>query len=342
MSWLEVEHYLNRMGRSYFPSTHFLGLSVGGTLCNAGVGRASIKRGHQIAHIADADVLLPNGNIVNCSSQKNTDIFRYAFANMGRLGIITRVSFQNSAHQITNTRFYYVLTENMDHYLKTLKELVHEEAENWDYFSSTYSEGKMLLIVGKNYVYERDLDNTAFAELNKRFKVVYKEDTDNYNLWIHKGLTEQIVGYENCCRLWGNFLLTYDALEQIMQHYATDFERLKVGSYYPEMYVFPVKRMSTDLFPFSPAYSKTNAGEMLYNFYPPYCLPHNDDIKKAGVQKMREILNACIQLGGRPYLYGSYKLSDEQWTQVYGEHYDKLMKLKLKYDPENILRNGQN
>jgi FAD/FMN-containing dehydrogenase len=47
-------------------------------------------------------------------------------------------------------------------------------------------------------------------------------------------------------------------------------------------------------------------------------------------------LRYAIELGGRPYLYGSHELDEGMWLSLYGEAYQRLQTLRRQLDPQQL------
>ncbi|PRY39535.1 FAD-binding protein [Umezawaea tangerina] len=77
-----------------FPAlTHFLGLTVGGTLSVGGIS-AAYRFGGQVELVREMQVVTGRGDVVWCSRERQPDLFRAALAGLGQVGIITRVRLE--------------------------------------------------------------------------------------------------------------------------------------------------------------------------------------------------------------------------------------------------------
>lgn len=70
--------------------TDYLGLTVGGTLSNAGVSGQTFRFGPQSSNVKELDVVTGKGDIATCSETENPDLFFGALGGLGQFGIITR------------------------------------------------------------------------------------------------------------------------------------------------------------------------------------------------------------------------------------------------------------
>lgn len=70
--------------------TDYLGLTVGGTLSNAGVSGQAFRYGPQTSNVTELDVVTGNGDVVTCSEIENSELFFSVLGGLGQFGIITR------------------------------------------------------------------------------------------------------------------------------------------------------------------------------------------------------------------------------------------------------------
>ncbi|KAG2407518.1 Cytokinin dehydrogenase [Vigna angularis] len=88
--WIDVLHATLEHGLTPLSWTDYLFLSVGGTLSNAGISGQSFRFGPQISNVHELDVVTGKGDLVTCSSEKNSELFYAVLGGLGQFGIITR------------------------------------------------------------------------------------------------------------------------------------------------------------------------------------------------------------------------------------------------------------
>ena len=93
-SWKEVVSFALRAGLMPPVYTDWLMLTLGGTLSYGGVGSASFKRGLQTDWIKQAEMVTGTGQEQICSADHNTELFQYARAGLGQLGVFTQFHFE--------------------------------------------------------------------------------------------------------------------------------------------------------------------------------------------------------------------------------------------------------
>jgi FAD/FMN-containing dehydrogenase len=104
--------------------------------------------------------------------------------------------------------------------------------------------------------------------------------------------------------------------------------------------ILAVRRPPVDrLLPFEAASFGTTPLKFLVGFYP--IIPIQD---VAGLGRIRallqETLALCIQLGGRPYLYGYHELDESTKHHLYGPHYAHLQSVRSQLDPHHLVNHG--
>ncbi|KAL5056613.1 hypothetical protein RYX36_037295 [Vicia faba] len=88
--WINILHETLRYGLAPRSWTDYLHLTVGGTLSNAGVSGQAFKHGPQISNVQQLQIVTGTGEVVNCSEEKNEELFHSVLGGLGQFGIITQ------------------------------------------------------------------------------------------------------------------------------------------------------------------------------------------------------------------------------------------------------------
>lgn len=89
--WEDVlEWCVRKFGLAPRSWTDYLGLTVGGTLSNAGVSGQAFRYGPQTSNVTELEVVTGKGDRLVCSETKNSELFFAALGGLGQFGIITR------------------------------------------------------------------------------------------------------------------------------------------------------------------------------------------------------------------------------------------------------------
>ncbi|XP_030488167.2 cytokinin dehydrogenase 2 [Cannabis sativa] len=107
--WINVLVETLKHGLSPISWTDYLGLSVGGTLSNAGISGQAFRVGPQIANVYELDVITGKGDLVTCSRIKEPELFYSVLGGLGQFGIITRarIPLTKAPNKVKWLRLFY-------------------------------------------------------------------------------------------------------------------------------------------------------------------------------------------------------------------------------------------
>jgi len=106
--------------------TAFQGLSVGGTLSVGGLSGVSYRRGAQVDHVLELEVVTGKGELLSCSRDKNAELFDMALAGLGQCAVIVGAVLRVAALP-TTLRHQVVPFEDMSSFLRALRELARAQ-----------------------------------------------------------------------------------------------------------------------------------------------------------------------------------------------------------------------
>lgn len=109
--WEDVlEFCVSKFGLAPRSWTDYLGLTVGGTLSNAGVSGQAFKYGPQTENATELEVVTGKGEIVICSKEKDSELFFSVLGGLGQFGVITRarILLQKAPDMVRWIRLVYV------------------------------------------------------------------------------------------------------------------------------------------------------------------------------------------------------------------------------------------
>ncbi|XP_020522231.1 cytokinin dehydrogenase 4 isoform X2 [Amborella trichopoda] len=107
--WIDVLRQTLKCGLAPRSWTDYLHLTVGGTLSNAGISGQAFRYGPQISNVYQLEVVTGKGEVVNCSAQKNADLFHAVLGGLGQFGIITkaRIALEPAPEMVKWIRVLY-------------------------------------------------------------------------------------------------------------------------------------------------------------------------------------------------------------------------------------------
>nr|DAD44287.1 TPA_asm: hypothetical protein HUJ06_002517 [Nelumbo nucifera] len=115
--------------------TDYLGLTVGGTLSNAGISGQAFRYGPQTSNVTELEVVTGKGDILVCSETQNAELFFGVLGGLGQFGIITRarVPLQTAPDRVRWIRLVYVEFKEFAGDAEFLITRPEGEGESFDY-----------------------------------------------------------------------------------------------------------------------------------------------------------------------------------------------------------------
>lgn len=323
--WERLEQKLNHVDLSVcaMPSSA-PAATVGGWLAQNGVGYGSYEYGWSQDTIVGAKVILPNGEIKDFEGEKLADIV----GNYGSLGIITQVTIKIRKHERT----------------------VAVSAS----FKDAASLQKAIELIGERKIplWSISFINPAFAGMKNDAPPRLHHDEPiaedrpelpksficNFFYPIHRN----IIGLEDAIKDAGGEVLP----EEISEHETGEwFRTMKVKrlgpSFIPAEVVMPAEKLSTVISEINKAVSLPVLMEGMVAKGDDVILlcfiPHSETSFKFNMAfpLALSINRIAEENGGRMYATGLYFAKDS--PKVYGEHFRKLMELKKKFDPNDVM-----
>ncbi|KDP34032.1 hypothetical protein JCGZ_07603 [Jatropha curcas] len=357
--------------------TDYLGLTVGGTLSNAGVSGQAFIYGPQTSNVTELDVVTGKGDILTCSETENSELFFGALGGLGQFGIITRarVKLQSAPDMV---RWIRVVYSEFEEFTRDAEWLVtRPEGESFDYVEGFVFVNSDDPVNGWPSVPldpDHGFDRTAIPRTAG--PVLYcLEVALHYQNNEHTSTVDTVVN-SLLGRLrfvedlqfqvdvnYVDFLLRVKRVEEharangiwdsphpwlnlfVSKRDIADFDRmifknmLKEGVGGP-MLVYPLLRSKLD--------NRTSVmipseGEIFYlvallRFTPPY--PKVPSVKKLVCQN-QEIVQLCIKKGFDFKLYLPHYQSQEDWERHFGNQWSTFVDRKKSFDPMAVLAPGQ-
>ncbi|MEO7087033.1 MAG: FAD-binding protein [Gemmatimonadaceae bacterium] len=343
--WLDVERELNRSGWTVPVHADYLGLSVGGTLSVGCYGERSITSGGQIDHVRKIRLVLADGSARWCSPESSGDLFRFSLAGLGMVGVIERVVIQAEPRRRAasiDTYKHASLGELID-----AIEWMDEDRQVWP---DTFMGTRFQVLAGKKWDIRwtvgalssnrRAAKNAPPPRLNNNTpdgRELYRSYFENRSL--HVGLWSSLTF--NQSRVWTDYVLDFDGARQLTALIERQYRDGAYDGCATSTYVVGIRRPRNALdLPLAPANQtdgSTRVGIGVFSF-----VPRGDGTRLARARaNAAECLQACVNLGGRPYLYGWHELDQSQTRCVYGESLNRLQQLRSEFDPAGLLNAGR-
>ena len=340
--WAEVDHATHAFGLAV-PAGIISSTGVGGLTLGGGVGYLARKYGLTIDNLLEADMVLADGSFVTVNATKNEDLFWAIRGGGGNFGIVTSFTFQ--AHPVTNVFGGPTLwpIEKTNEIMKWYHEFLNNAPDELNGFFAT------LVIPGPPF--PAHLHNKQFCgiiwcysgDLDKA-KEIFKPIMAMNPLFEHVGV------------------MPYPAMQQLFDglfppglqwYWRADFfnelnadisgKHLEFGSKIPtplsQMHLYPVSgaagRVKKDATPW--AYRDAKYAGVIVGVDPD---PSNATKITKWCKDYWEALHPFSS--GGAYLNFIMNEGQDRIKASYKHNYDRLTKIKRKYDPENFFRINQN
>ena len=340
--WGEVDHATHPFGLAV-PAGIISSTGVGGLTLGGGVGHLSRKYGLTIDNLLEADMVLADGSFVTVSAKQNTDLFWAIRGGGGNFGIVTSFKFQ--AHPVKTVFGGPTLwpIEKTEEIMEWYHKFIHNAPNELNGFIATME------IPGPPF--PEHLHHKKFCGIVWCFVGDLSKSQEMFKPILDMNPIFEHVGE-----------MPYPAVQTLFDglfppglqwYWRADFfnelgpevraQHLKFGSKIPT----PLSQMH--LYPISGAASSIGKDETPWAYR---------DAKYAGVivgvspnpEDSDKITNWCKDYWAALHPYssgGAYSnfMMDEGQERVkasYKHNYDRLTKIKMKYDPTNFFRVNQN
>ncbi|KAI3454179.1 hypothetical protein Pfo_010842 [Paulownia fortunei] len=355
--------------------TDYLGLTVGGTLSNAGVSGQAFFYGPQTENVTELEVVTGNGDVLVCSNNKNPELFFSVLGGLGQFGIITRarVALQPAPDMV---RWIRVVYSEFREFTRDAELLVtREEGDSFDYVegfvfvnSDDPVNGWPSVPLNPDQPFEPTRMNAAGPVLYCLELALHYKNEDPPStvgarverlvggLRFLDGLRFEVeVGYMD-------FLLRVKRAEQqakasgiwdaphpwlnlfVSKKDIPDFDRLVFNNILKHgvggpMLIYPLLRSKWD----NRKSIVLPEGDIFYLVaLLRFCFPYPKGLSvEEMVAQNQEIVQSCTQNGFDFKLYLPHYNSMEGWKQHFGNQWTRFQERKASFDPMAILAPGQ-
>jgi FAD/FMN-containing dehydrogenase/predicted double-glycine peptidase len=316
--WVAIESELNRLGRSIPTLPAYGSLSVGGTLSVGGYGERSIVYGSQLGHVRRLRLVIPSGYALWCSPQEEPELFRHALAGLGQVGVIERV--------VLDTIPYRPLGEPIVHHYPLPAAFLDGLA---DLVARTRGQVPNLVAYAVK-------DRGFFTESCYPAGRPPPCAPGAHIATARPDFRGQNVAGEGF-RLAADYLFDLAGLAAYLNFLQGLWRETSLGAYADWALILAVRNVPAEVvFPLEARPTSSPAVSFLVGFYP--TIPPGDSRGLTAVREiLRRTLTKCLELGGRPYLYGSHELDETTWLAFYGDGYRRLKALRRELDPRGLL-----
>jgi hypothetical protein len=340
----DVEHVTQAFGKAVptgiFSTTGIAGLTLGG-----GIGHLSRAYGLSVDNLLEVDIVLADGNLITCNEKNFTDLFWAIRGGGGNFGVITSFLFKlNDAGLVQGGPMFWHLEDSeeiMTYYRDFILSVPNHiycyfaflTVPPVDLFPENLHLKKMCGLLWCNlgdleendrYVQQfRDLKTPAldyvgpmpYRQLQSLFDPLYPAGMQ----WYWKGAFIKELSDE--------------AIQENIKHAELMPTANSTTHFYPVNGACHKKSNKDTAW----AYRDANWSQVIVGVSPD---PENKEIITEWAKNYWHGIRPYSMEGG----YVNFMMDEglEKVKATYGENYDKLAKVKMKYDPDNFFRINQN
>ena len=340
--WGEVDHATHPFGLAV-PAGIISSTGVGGLTLGGGVGHLSRKYGLTIDNLLEADMVLADGSFVTVNTNQNSDLFWAIRGGGGNFGIVTSFKFQ--AHPVKTVFGGPTLwpIEKIQEIMKWYHNFIHNAPDELNGFIAT------MIIPGPPF--PEHLHNKQFCGIVWCYVGDLEKATEIFKPILAMEPLFQHVGEMP----YPSVQTLFDGLfpPGLQWYWRADFfnelgpevskQHLKYGSCIPtplsQMHLYPISgaasRVGKEETPW--AYRDANYAGVIVGVDPD---PSNANKITRWCKDYWEALHP-YSAGGA---YSNFMMDEgqERVKASYKHNYDRLTKIKKKYDPDNFFSVNQN
>jgi FAD/FMN-containing dehydrogenase len=340
--WGDVDHAAFPFGLAVpagiISTTGVAGLALGG-----GVGYLSRKYGLTIDSILEVDMVLADGSFVTANKDENADLYWAVRGGGGNFGIITSFLFQGHPIHTNYSGPTLWNIEKSEEILKWYREyIVNAPDDVYGFFAFLTVPGppfpeplhgkKMCGIVWNYTGPEKDVE-TVFKPARD-----LKPDFEHIGPVPHPGLQSMFDVFYPTGLQW---YWRADFINEINDDAVA--EHVKYGNALPTphstMHLYPIDaaagRVGNSKTPW--CYRDSKWAQVIVGVDPD---PANNDAITNWTKDYYEAIHPYS--AGGAYVNFMMDEGEDRIKATYGDNYDRLVKIKTKYDPKNLFKVNQN
>lgn len=339
-SWMVLERALNRRRRMFPVLTDNLGTSIGGTLSVGGFGIRSAFFGAQVDQVERLKLVLPTGEARWCSPDENPELFAFSLAGLSTLGVIESVVLKTVPWQepIVYRRCDYAKIGNLDEAIEDALLLLDDPRTRYVRLPGFPTNQGPLPNVPLWLEYGQDDTEANRREANPLLPEAPNRTHSgpqvfsNFTFAAHEQDKQYVDSFADFAKVWCDFFFPRQDYVKFLPHFRELLDEKDLAIIYV---MFPRRPADAPRIPLHPV---KETGRQYVSLGADFIIPRRDtgSIRHAR-DRMNHLLGKCIELGGRPYLYGGIDFDDREKRRLFGDDYDRLQQLKAECDPRGVI-----
>ena len=334
--WGDLENALNLGGRTAPVLTDHMATSLGGTLSVAGYGARSFVHGAHLDQVERLRLILPDGSVRWCSREQNAELFQFALGGFGQVGVIEQVVMRTLPYRPV-VRIQLNRFSSFSELVEAIAWTAGHEGPEPDHFFGQQKNGEVLSVFGTSHEDAATAEATPIAGPAQQMVKNRTHALARPSYFIQARTIGDKPMEERPRQYWSDYCFELEGLRAFVK-YLEDGPRERIWSKNCLVRMLGLRRGQTR-WPFD--IRSIGTAPRLYGIGIYYRIEPGEDEKAQLAQAAhRDFLARCLELGGRPYLYGSNELTAEQMRQLYGGAYERMRALRRELDPQELLNRG--
>lgn len=349
--WEDALKYLDKHGKSVFIMQAFSSFSVGGSLSVNGHGWQ--KNLPPLSHSVISFTLMnADGEIINCSRNENSELFKLVIGGYGLFGIILDVKLKVVDNSALKFKYVHLNTENyLEHYKKFISENKNTELvfgrlrvsnkrfleeATLNFFETTSLQPDSLMNdkddESKRIVFRGSVDSEYGKRLRWDLETSANKISNNAIYARNELLNDHVSLIENKDSTSTDILHEYFIPERNFYQYINDIKPVLSKSNI-DLLNITIRRVDKD----NDSYMNY-ARESVYGFVLLFNQKKTDEQEEAMKVLTNHLVDATIDNEGTFYLPYRLHIGKEKMRKVYPQA-DTFFELKRKYDSAELFSN---
>jgi len=346
--WRDLVSHVYPMGLVPPVLTNNLGVTIGGTLSVAGLGVASFRFGAQGDNVLEIQAVTGAGDIVECSPEKNSELFDSIRSSLGQFAIITRARLRLRELK-PKVRIYFLLYDDLGRFMKDVVTLMSEprvdHLESWCVPApmgfKTLPSGEKQAFAQWFYPLHATVEYDGAPPDEKRilgglshYKLVHVEDRPLLDFLNRLEPLFQIwkrAGYWANTHPWMETILPWETAEAYVGAALSELPPQALGG--GHILLWPSSGRTSSI----PYFMRPDADWVMGFGILPGVPPQFLDI---ALPRLDQASDLSMAMSAKRYLSGYIKFDKERWRLHFGGKWASFCAAKKKYDPDGLLNPG--
>jgi len=345
--WRTLVEYLYPMGLIPRVLTNNLNVTIGGTLSVAGLGVASFRFGAQGDNVLELQAVTGTGEIVECSAEKNREVFDAVRSGLGQFGVITRAKLLLREF-LPKVRMYFLLYDELGAFMEDAAALMDEgrfsyleswcvpcpqgfklEGERkrafaqWFYplhatieFREKAPEDAAML-AGLHHYRQTHVEDRSLMDFAARLDPLFE-------IWRRSGAWDM-------AHPWMEAIMPWETARAFIDAVLSEMEPQQIAG--GHILLWPSKGTTSSV----PLFMRPS-GQHVMGFGILPAVPQR--FLDIALPRLDAASDLAMVFGGKRYLSGIIRFDKDRWRQHWGEKWDEVNRLKKKFDPTYTLNPG--